>query len=592
MMALVFFIYGLAFFILGFAIMLYPKKKSEFILADYLYLIAGFGILHGINEWLDMFILISQSSDTYALEIIRAATLPVSFLFLIHFGSKTIPLVRKNCVLCGFFTPAFFIVWLLVFLSGPHNLLMWDIWSRYLLCVPGAILTARGLMVQLPDFRKTRFRRAIISLKIAAASFLCYAIIAGLIVKKADFFPASVLNYDLFIGRIGIPVQVFRSICAVAMSYGIIRVLSIFYWETRNRIRESELKFKTIASDSPVIFFITDSDLSVTFIAGKALTALALETENLTGRKITQAFPDSPQIAENCNRVLSGEEFASLIKVNGYYFEMFLGPRRDTRGDQIGIIGVAVDVTQQTKTQMQLETYRQEMDKTRQMATLGTLSETMAHELGEPLAVTRVFLQRLASGESKNNLSPALSKKLDDSLNEVKHAIEIIDNFYSAAQITPRPVAEPIDLYQVVTRIISVFHEPARQASLELETLGTDIVPTMKMPKRELEQIFFILIQNAIDVAQDIKKNKLTISCKVEKGQMVLCFLDNCSCIPPEEINNIFEPFFKTKGDKDTGLGLAIAKRIIEAYQGSITVQSQPDHGTTFYVTLPVEHVY
>ena len=95
-MALVFFIYGLAFFILGFAIMLYPKKKSGFVLADQLYLIAGFGILHGINEWLDMFILISQSSDTHALEIIRAATLPVSFLFLVHFGSKTIPLVKKT----------------------------------------------------------------------------------------------------------------------------------------------------------------------------------------------------------------------------------------------------------------------------------------------------------------------------------------------------------------------------------------------------------------------------------------------------------------------------------------------------------------
>lgn len=593
MMALVFFIYGLAFFILGFAIMLYPKKKSGFILADQLYLIAGFGIVHGINEWLDLFILISQSSDTYALAIIRAATLPVSFLFLVHFGSKTIPLVKKNCVVCRFFTPVIFVVWALVFFLGPHNLLMWDIWSRYLLCIPGAILTAMGLMQQLPDFRKTKFRRAIISLKIAAAAFLCYSILAGLIVKKAGFFPASVLNYDLVIDMIGIPVQVFRSICAVTMAYGIVRVLSIFYWETRNRIRESELKFRTIARDAPVIFFVADNDLTVTFIAGKALTALGLESESLVRSKITDAFPDSPKIAENCDRAINGEEFAALLMVNGFFFEMFLGPLRDDKGDQTGIVGVAVDVTLQTKTNMQIKDYRQELEKTRQLATLGTLSESMAQELGEPLAVTRVFLQRLASEEFDNNLSPALSKKLKDSLNEVNLAIEIIDNFYSTAHITPRPVAEPIDIYQVAQRIVSVFTEPARLAGLTLDTLGTDIVPTMKMPKRELEQIFFILIQNAIDAAQGNKNNKLTISCKVEKGQMILRFLDNCAHVTPEDINDIFEPFFKTQdGNKDTGLGLAIAKRIIEAYEGTITVESQPDYGTTFYVTLPVEHVY
>ena len=68
-MVVVFFIYGLAFFILGFAIVVYPKKGSAFKLANYLWLIAGFGLIHGANEWLDMFIMIEEPVHPMVLKI-------------------------------------------------------------------------------------------------------------------------------------------------------------------------------------------------------------------------------------------------------------------------------------------------------------------------------------------------------------------------------------------------------------------------------------------------------------------------------------------------------------------------------------------
>jgi uncharacterized membrane protein YhaH (DUF805 family) len=89
-MIFVFFIYGLAFFILGFAVFVYPKKDSMFKLANNLWLIAGFGVIHGINEWIDMFILIKQPADATFLKIISLPFLAVSFLFLIWFAVVTI----------------------------------------------------------------------------------------------------------------------------------------------------------------------------------------------------------------------------------------------------------------------------------------------------------------------------------------------------------------------------------------------------------------------------------------------------------------------------------------------------------------------
>jgi len=474
-MEVVFFIYGLGFFILGFAIMLYPKKRSTFTLAEHLYLIAGFGLLHGINEWLDMFILIYRSSDTMVLEIVRAATLPTSFLCLVHFGAKVIPLSYRRLGFFHLLTPVLAAIWLAAFLLGPRNLLMWDIWSRYLLCFPGAFLTSWGLMCQLPDFRKTAFPRVVLNLKIAAGSFLCYSVIAGLVVKEAGFFPASVLNYPLFEESLGVPVQVFRTVCSLAMAFGIVRVLSIFRWETRT----------------------------------------------------------------------------------------------------------------------ELDRYRDEMAKSHQMATLGTMSETMAQQLAEPLGVTRVFLERLLTDGSQSVQNANTNKRLRDSLKEIERANAVIKSFYSAADITPSPTAEPIDLQQVIRRIIAVFDENARRVGLELCTAGMDIVPCMKIPSKQLEQVFFTLIQYVIDTAQQVRPNKLLINSQVNSGQLVLRFVDNCGGIAADKLQSIFEPFFKPEGQIwNSGLALAVANRIVKAYDGDIKVETETGRGTTFQITLPVESVY
>ena len=146
-MTVVFFIYGLAFFLLGFAVLLYPKRDSSFALAKSILLIAWFGILHGINEWLDMFLLIfkliEKPIDPLPLEVIRMATLPISFVFLVHFGARILKLRTSKPHTYRYFTLALVIVWGVIFLAGDRTFLMWDVWSRYLLCIPGAFLTGK-----------------------------------------------------------------------------------------------------------------------------------------------------------------------------------------------------------------------------------------------------------------------------------------------------------------------------------------------------------------------------------------------------------------------------------------------------------------
>ena len=593
-MIFVWFIYGLAFFALGLVIVVYPKKGSIFKLANHIWLIAGFGILHGINEWLDMFIDLEDLFPPDILKVIRLITLVGSFLFLVRFGTKIIAEANKQLRLIKTLPVVLFAVWLTIFLLSDDRLLFGDIFGRYLLCTSGSFLTAVALFMQVPQFKQTKSNSIIRNLRISAVAFILYAVFAGLIVKKAPFPPASLINYDVFKSLTGgIPVQIFRAVCAVVLACSTTYILSVFRWETQKALSESELRFNRIASEAPVILFIANSNCIITFIEGKGLEVLGIKSSEVAGRPVAEVFSEASQMAENSRRALAGEEFVSIVTIGEFLFETYYGPLRDDDDEIAGLLGVAVDITARKKIQAELDKYRNEMLKTRQMASLGAMSSQMAQELSEPLAVARVFLQRLQTDLSNMTNSDNILRKLKDSLGEVTKAAAIIDRFYANAHITPKPQAEPIDLYQTVKRIVAVFAESAQRAKLQIITTGMDVVPCMRISLRELEQVFFILIQNAIEAADGYSMRELIITCKIDRDAVVLSFSDTCGGMPPEKLKEIFEPYSSTRVDSGSlGLSLAVIKRIVCSYGGDIQAESQPGRGTTFHVRLPIESVH
>ncbi|MBI5665115.1 MAG: HAMP domain-containing histidine kinase, partial [Nitrospirae bacterium] len=99
-----------------------------------------------------------------------------------------------------------------------------------------------------------------------------------------------------------------------------------------------------------------------------------------------------------------------------------------------------------------------------------------------------------------------------------------------------------------------------------------------------LEQVFINIISNAIDSMRG--EGSLNITIAKKDGLVSIDVSDTGAGIPPDVISRIFDPFFTTK-EKGTGLGLAIVYSIIKKHNGDITVQSAPDKGTTFTITLP-----
>jgi signal transduction histidine kinase len=249
---IILFVYGLGFFILGFAILLQVQQSSRLELARSLVWLAAFGITHAFNEWGDLFIPIQTQYLTpqgiRLLEVFQLILLAVSFAALFQFGISVLSpfnLPRSlqsvpGVVLAGWTFVVFFIV-----LPFQPELEAWHHTSsalaRYFICLPGGLLAAYGLRLHAIKRIKPLNVSVIYStLRIAGISIGIYAILAGLVPPPVNFFPGNILNTVTFAQAVGVPIIVFRTIVSLVIAASVIRSLEIFTVESQRKIEELE----------------------------------------------------------------------------------------------------------------------------------------------------------------------------------------------------------------------------------------------------------------------------------------------------------------------------------------------------------------
>jgi diguanylate cyclase (GGDEF)-like protein/PAS domain S-box-containing protein len=239
-----YFVYGLAFFALGLAVLLYPRGKSELALARGLWLVGLFGLLHGLHEWVEMLALAAGSPGQPPYTIFEVILLPASFLCLLLYGTRQIQLRRGRSWALSFLPVLLLAGWALAVLLSGRRLLAADVWSRYLLAAPGTLLAALAIRLNVPVWKNTQKKTFIPDIRMIVIIVLTYGVFAGLVVPGGDFFPASVFNYRFFEEGLGVPVQIFRAACAVAVTFFIMRALRVFDWEAQASLAESERKYR------------------------------------------------------------------------------------------------------------------------------------------------------------------------------------------------------------------------------------------------------------------------------------------------------------------------------------------------------------
>ena len=249
---ILYFVYGLVFFATGLVTALQWRRQSSLELARPLPWLAAFGIAHGLNEWGYIFVplqaLYLDDTVVRLMTITHLLLLAASFFFLFQFGVELILPFLSGHLWLRVLPGAMLLFWgVAVFLRGAlaqdslgQLIAVGDSWSRYLLALPGSILSSVGLFRQARYMRLMELRRIATYFTGAAIAFLTYALVGGLIVPTAPVFPANYLNYNLLATTIQIPAPVFRSLCGLAMAFFLTRSLEVFQVETDRRIAQME----------------------------------------------------------------------------------------------------------------------------------------------------------------------------------------------------------------------------------------------------------------------------------------------------------------------------------------------------------------
>jgi PAS domain S-box-containing protein len=322
-----------------------------------------------------------------------------------------------------------------------------------------------------------------------------------------------------------------------------------------------------------------DANGDLTTLNGPAARILGVNPE-ISGRPLQQILESWPELYSVFNEGLhrqSSDAWSQYVEIKrgGKQLTFRLAILSLGGGDTAGQLLTLEDLTERVE-------MRRRMERVDRLASLGRLSASIAHEIRNPLTGVSLMLDELHDrmiGREKDQgaIVRALNEmeRLEGLVNELLHF---------AAQ--PRAELQSGSVASVIEDTLYLVDKQCKKAGVTVETKIAKNLPEFPLDKDKLKQAFLNLVTNALEAMPE--GGRLAITAEQVAGDVKLTFADSGKGILPDQLNDIFEPFFTTKGE-GAGLGLAITHNIILDHSGRIEVQSQPDSGTVFTLSFPIQ---
>ncbi len=358
-------------------------------------------------------------------------------------------------------------------------------------------------------------------------------------------------------------------------------------------LAESEAKLQAILDHTTAVIFTKDLAGRFQLVNRRFEQVFKFPSGSTCGKTAQDLFPqDSTEASDEEDRQIIATRQSlvteRVIDVNGsaHTFMATKFPLLDTQGAVYAICGIATDITERARSEQAVQQAKEQADRASRAKS--EFLSRMSHELRTPMNAILGFAQLL----ELEQLSADQHESVSHIIRGGRHLLELINEVLDISRIEAGRLTlsnEPVELTAALRETIDLVRPLAadRDLDLRVETMPECYVLA---DRQRLKQVLINLVSNAI------KYNRLggsvTVRCERQTTRVRVRIEDTGLGIPAEQLSQLFTPFERLSADRGsiegTGLGLAVARRLIEAMNGTIGVESVPGQGSTFWIEVPL----
>ncbi|HID31014.1 MAG TPA: PAS domain-containing protein [Desulfobacterales bacterium] len=378
---------------------------------------------------------------------------------------------------------------------------------------------------------------------------------------------------------------------------------------TRRSLRQTKAFLERVINSIQEEILVIDTEFKIVDANDSALKAAGLSKEQVVGKYCYQV---SHQSETPCHSKDHPCPMKDVLRTGNYsqathkhfnpdgeikYCELIHYPLKDESGNVAQVIEIGRDISNELEKRVARRAKELKEDYARlvqedRMISLGKLMSSVVHEINNPLSgiisLSKLVLRNLEEKATDEKSLDTMKQHLGLVVSETSRTSKIVSNLLSFSRQVKAEVQD-IDMNEVVHRVFSVVGHKAKLQNIAVHFELDEGLPRVKGNFAQLEQSIMNIVFNAIEAMPD--GGDLTIFTHRDdpkKHEVVVEIQDSGPGISQEDLPNIFEPFFSTKGEaKGVGLGLSVVYGIIRDHQGDITVKSTVEKGACFAIRLP-----
>jgi two-component system, LuxR family, sensor kinase FixL len=361
----------------------------------------------------------------------------------------------------------------------------------------------------------------------------------------------------------------------------------------------AEDKFRQVFEAAPSAMIMANRDGTIVLVNAEAERVFGYGREELVGRPIETLIPqrfrhqhadDRTEFTGDPRRraMATGRDVVGRRKDGSELpVEISLNPIRTVEG--LFVVASVIDISERRRAAAETEGLRQELTHISRVAVMGELMAAMVHEIGQPLSAiltnAQAGLRLISAGTHDTNEIREILEDIADADRRAAQVMERLRSLFRKGEVERQPLV----LNQVISDAVSVV---LNDASRRRVSIGLELDPRLLVvaaDRVQLQQVLLNLVVNAFDAmgAVSDRPRKVTIRTRVADGEHVqLDVADTGTGIPPERLDAIFQPFVSTKAG-GMGMGLSVSHSIIDAHEGRLWAENNPDGGAVFRIILP-----